>query len=157
MVDINQVAGRMQFMPTTKKKLLYRYVDSAEGMPPMSYTVARQQTPVVTVTADGRETQNSAEPNDVIMSGPSGERYVVRSSKFPKLYVGSVGGTVHPEQSPRSVALYSGDSPVSFVAPWGESMVLKPGDYLVREDEGKYYRIARHEYEMTYNPPGRMG
>lgn len=36
-------------------------------------------------------------------------------------------------------------------------MVLKPGDYLVKEDEGKYYRIAKKEYEMTYNPPGKIG
>lgn len=156
-VDIDRVAGQMQFMPTSKKKLVYQYVESTESMPPMSYTVAKERAPVVTMTSDGRETQNTAEPDDVIMSGPSGERYVVKSAKFPKLYVGRIGDPVHPEQSPRSVAAYTGDTPVSFVAPWGESMVLKPGDYLVKEDEGKYYRIAKLEYEMTYNPPGRSG
>jgi hypothetical protein len=34
-------------------------------------------------------------------------------------------------------------------------MVLKPGDFLVKEDEGKYYRIAAFEYNQTYNPPGK--
>ena len=156
-VDIEQVAGQLQFRPTSKKKLVYQYAQSTENMPAMSYAVAQQRMPVVTTTGDGKETQNTAEPNDVVMSGPSREQYVIKSAKFPKLYAGQVGGPVHPEQGPRSVAVYSGNVPVSFTAPWGESMVLKPGDYLVKEGEGKYYRIAKHEYELTYNAPGKVG
>jgi hypothetical protein len=34
-------------------------------------------------------------------------------------------------------------------------MVLKPGDYLVRDGDQGYYRIAQAEYGQTYNPPGR--
>jgi hypothetical protein len=156
-VDINQIANGLQFRPTSKKKLIYQYAQSTENMPPMSYTVAQQQMPVVTTTADGKETQNTAELNDVIMSGPSGEQYVLKAAKFPKLYQGQMGGPVHPEQGPRNVAVYTGNITVNFTAPWGESMVLKPGDYLVKEDEGKYYRIAKYEYEQTYNAPGKVG
>lgn len=29
--------------------------------------------------------------------------------------------------------------------------------YLVKEVEGKFYRIAKHEYEQTYNQPGQQG
>lgn len=155
--DINQIASQLQFQPTSKKKLMYQYSQSTENMPPMSYTVAQQQMPVVTTTADGKETQNTAEPNDVIMSGPSSEQYVVKAAKFPKLYQGQMGGPVHPEQGPINVALYTGNQPITFTASWGESMVLKPGDYLVKEDEGKYYRIAKHEHEQTYNAPGKVG
>ena len=156
-VDINQIASGLQFQPTSKKKLMYQYVQSTENMPAMSYTVAQQQMPVVTTTSEGKETQNTAEQNDVIMSGPSREQYVVKAAKFTKLYQGQMGSPIHPEQSPRNVAVYTGNIPVSFTAPWGESMVLKPGDYLVKEDEGKYYRIAKHEYEQTYNMPGKVG
>ena len=156
-VEIESVAASMEFLPTTKKKLSYRFVEDLSSMPPMSYAVARERTPVTTVTADGRETQNVAEPDDVVMSGPSGERYVVKAAKFGKLYVGNVGGVVYPEQSPRNVARYTGKEEIVFTAPWGEQMPLKPGDYLVKESEGKYYRIARAEYEMTYNPPGMRG
>jgi hypothetical protein len=155
--DINQIASQMQFQPTSKKKLVYQYVQSSENMPPMSYAVAQQKMPIVTNTADGKETQNVAEPNDVIISGPSREQYVVKAAKFPKLYQGQIGGRVHPEQGPRNVAVYTGSQPVTFTASWGESMVLKPGDYLVKEAEGKYYRIAKQEYEVTYNPPGKVG
>ena len=156
-VDIESVASTLRFLPTSKKKLMYNYVDDMKNMPPMSYTVAKESTPVVTVTSDGKETQNVANANDIVMSGPSRENYVVKAAKFNKLYVGNIGGEVHPEQSPRNVALYNGADEVNFVAPWGENMVLKPGDYLVKESEGKYYRIAKKEYEMTYNQPGVVG
>lgn len=157
LVDINQVANQLQFLPTSKKKLMYRPAQDINNMPPMSYIVAQQQMPINTITSDGKETQNVAEQNDIVMSGPSREQYVIKSNKFAKLYVGQIGGPIYPEQSPRNVALYNGQTAVNFTAPWGESMVLKPGDYLVKEAEGKYYRIAKNEYEMTYNPPGKIG
>ena len=156
-IDINQVASRMKFLPTSKKKLIYQFSQDINNMKPMSYGIAQQKTPVVTMTSDGKETQNTAEPNDIIMSGPSREKYVIKAVKFPKLYVGKIGGPIHPEQGPRNVAVYNEKVPVTFKASWGENMVLKPGDYLVKEDEGKYYRIAKKEYEMTYNQPGKIG
>jgi len=154
-VDINSIASSMNFLPTTKKKLTYNFANSTSDMPPMSYAVANEQEEVVTATMDGKETKNTAMPDDIIMSGPSKERYVVKAAKFPKLYSGTIGSPVIPEQSPRQVALYSGKEAVNFKAPWGEDMVLKPGDYLVKEAEGKYYRIAKHEYEITYSQPGK--
>lgn len=154
--DINQIAAGLNFLPTTKKKLTYRPVQYGPDMPSMSYAVAPGRMTVVTMTSDGKETQNTAEQNDIIISGPSGEKYAIKPAKFQKMYVGQMGGPVHPEQSPRNVAAYTGDAVVNFMAPWGEIMVLKPGDYLVREDDGKYYRIAKHEYEMTYNQPGKF-
>lgn len=156
-VDINAVAANLQFLPTKKLAKQYRFVDSGQPgqLPAMTYTVAKAQTPVETITSDGKETQNVAEPGDIIMSGPSKENYVLKAAKFPKLYQGQIGQTVVPEQNPRMVALYTGQETVSFMAPWGESMVLKPGDYLVKDGDAGYYRIARVEYEQTYNPPGK--
>jgi hypothetical protein len=152
--DINQIAAQLQFQPTTKKKLVYQYVDSDQNMPPMTYTVAKEpkmlQTPL-----DNSEKMVTV--NDIIMSGPSRENYSVDSAKFPKLYVGNIGGPIHPEQSPRNVALYTGNVPIIFTPSWGGTMDLNPGDYLVKEAEGKYYRIAKKEYEMTYNPIGKIG
>lgn len=157
MVDIQQVASQLEFLPTKKQPKQYKFVKDGEPgqMPPMTYTVSNKQQPVVTITSDGKETQNVAGEGDIIMSGPSKENYVVKSAKFPKLYQGEVGQTVMPEQNPRMVALYTGKEPVTFTAPWGESMVLKPGDYLVKDGDQGYYRIAKVEYEQTYNPPGK--
>lgn len=153
--DIEQIASQLTFLPTTKRKLVYQFVDSIEDMPAMSYSIATAQQPITTTTNDGKETQNTAEPNDIVISGPSREMYVLKPAKFSKNYQGKIGGPVYPEQNLRYVALYTGSMPINFLAPWGESMVLKPGDYLVKEAEGKYYRIAKKEYEDTYNPPGK--
>jgi len=157
--DIGQIAASLKFLPTTKLARKYQFVaNGVPGrMPAMTYTVAAQEQPVVTVTSDGKETQNVAAVNDIIMSGPSQENYVVKAAKFPKLYQGAVGKTVIPEQSPRLVALYRGPQAVTFTAPWGESMILKPGDYLVKDGDAGYYRIARVEYDQTYNAPGKQG
>jgi len=157
--DIGQIAASLKFLPTTKLARKYQFVaNGVPGrMPAMTYTVALQEQPVVTVTSDGKETQNVAAVNDIIMSGPSQENYVVKAAKFPKLYQGAVGKTVIPEQSPRMVALYRGPQAVTFTAPWGESMILKPGDYLVKDGDAGYYRIARVEYDQTYNAPGKQG
>lgn len=155
-VDINSIASQLKFLPTKKQAKQYKFVKNGNPgqMPPMTYTVATAEIPVVTITSDGKETQNVAQPNDIIMSGPSKENYVVKGIKFPKLYQGELGQTVVPEQSPRMVAAYTGKDSVTFTAPWGESMVLKPGDYLVKDGDQGYYRIAKVEYEQTYNPPG---
>lgn len=156
-VDITQVASKLEFLPTRKQAKQYKFVKDGKpgSMPAMSYTVASAETPVVTITSDGKETQNVAQPNDIIMSGPSKENYVLKAAKFPKLYQGEIGQTVVPEQGPRMVAVYTGKDVVSFTAPWGEAMILKPGDYLVKDGDQGYYRIAKVEYEQTYNPPGK--
>lgn len=49
-------------------------------------------------------------------------------------------------------AKYTGQEEIIFTAPWGEKMTLKPGDYIIKEDENKYYRIARKMFELTYEP-----
>lgn len=154
-IDIEEVAANLDFLPTTKKMKIYSYTDTDQNMNPFTYTVAQEPKQIVTVTADGKETTNMASAGDIIMSGPSGEQYVVKSAKFHKLYQGKIGGEIHPEQNPRMVAQYTGHEPVMFKASWGEDMILKPSDYLVKEGEGKYYRIAKAEYEQTYNQPGK--
>ena len=154
-INIEEVAAGLKFLPTTKQNKNYNYVATDENMPPFSYTVSQESKPIVTVTEDGEETTNTVEVNDIIVSGPSREQYVVKPEKFSKSYVGNIGGPVRPEQSPRMVAVYTGKEPISFVAPWGESMVLKPSDYLVKDGDQGYYRIAKVEYEQTYNQPGK--
>ena len=153
---LEAILPTLEFKETTKQAKQYQYTDSSQDMPAMSYTVVQQQQPVVTITSDGKETQNVAEPNDIIMSGPSREQYVVKPEKFigeRGLYTGKVGGTVTPEQSPRIVARVENiTQDITFKAPWGEDMILKRGDYLVKDGDQGYYRIAQKEYDETYNP-----
>lgn len=156
-VDIGSVAVELEFLPTKKQPKKYRF--DPEGVPgemrPMTYTKSKEDQKVVTYTSDGKETENVAKIGDYIMSGPSRENYVISATKFDKLYQSVGADTVVPEQNPRQVAHYQGPNTVKFKASWGEDMILKPGDYLVKEPDGKgYYRIAAAEYEQTYNPPG---
>jgi len=151
--DIEAVATKLKFKPVTKQNLPYTYAAGGKPgtMKPFTYTKATTQQEVKTITADGLETKNIAQIDDIIFSGPSGENYVVTQAKLPKLYTGKVGDVIRPEQSVRTVAQYSG-APITFNASFGQSMPLKPGDYLVKDPSGTgYYRIAKLEYEKTYN------
>jgi hypothetical protein len=149
--------SQLRFSPVSKRKVLYSFYDLTirpmRTMPPFSYGVNNiEGLRVVTMTPDGKETSNTAAKGDIIMSGVSREKYVIRGAKFGKLYMGNIGSTVYPEQSPRMVARYDGPN-VTFKAPWGEDMVAKKGDYIVREGDGAgFYRVAKAEFEKTYNP-----
>jgi len=150
---LEAILPTLEFKPVKKQAKEYQYAESSQNMPAMSYTVVQQQQPVVTVTSDGKETTNTAEPNDIIMSGPSKEQYVVKAEKFPNLYDGKIGDVVIPEQGDRIVARVDNiTEPITFTAPWDEDMILKRGDYLVEDPSGGYYRIAQQEYDQTYNP-----
>ena len=154
------VVSSMEFLPTRKKALRYHFYNIVDGiisdMPSLSYGVNdKDSLSVDTETSDGKETTNTAMKEDIVMSGPSSEKYVVKKSKFHKMYTGEIGEDVEVEQSPRMVAEYTGDEELQFTASWGENMILKPGDYIVKEaDSSGYYRIAKKEYEETYNIPG---
>ena len=153
------VVSSMEFLPTRKKALRYHFYNIVDGiisdMPSLSYGVNNKDSlSVDTETSDGKETTNTAMKEDIVMSGPSSEKYVVKKSKFHKMYTGEIGEDVEVEQSPRMVAEYTGDEELQFTASWGENMILKPGDYIVKEtDSSGYYRIAKKEYEETYNIP----
>lgn len=153
--DIEAVASRLHFMPTRKKPLLYRHWDGdVEGMPPMSYKPLTDSGVSETFVGGEKETQRPYAAGDIMVCGPKGECYTMSPKKFAKNYEGDVGGDVVVEQSPRMVARYDGDDSVRFTASWGEEMVLNPGDYLVKEGEGQYYRIEGGVFRKTYGEPG---
>lgn len=165
-VDINQVASQLKFLPTHKRNLTYSPFtqpvtqQNINQMPALSFGKSSEQFILKTEfdDEDTPETTNLVKVDDFIVSGPSKEKYNVGpEAKLVKNYPVEAGqGRRKPDiTSARMVAQYTGTQPISFVASWGAQMILKPGDYLVKEDEGKYYRIKRKEYEMTYNPPGK--
>ena len=153
----NSTLAALDYKPTTKRKLTYKFWDlrirTFVDMPRMTYAVNRVEgLRVPTIVAGEKETLNTARKGDIIVCGPLGEKYVIKSDKFPKLYTGTIGGAVTPEQSPRLVAKYDGDDPIVFAAPWGETMIAKPGDWIVRDGKG-YYRIAKVVFDATYDLP----
>lgn len=149
LANIEEIAAKLNFKPVRKKALEYKQTGQ-DQLSPLTYAISKHQDRIETITGDGLETTNAANVGDYIFCGPSGELYVLKESKVKKMYTGSMGGTLTPEQTPRQVARYEGKQ-IQFTAPWGEAMVLKPDDYLVKEqDSSGYYRIAKKEFEQTY-------
>lgn len=147
-VDINEIAKNLKFVTTTKKKLIYKYVDSDQNMTPLSYTVAKEDHTLHTPLDNSTR---QVKKGDILMSGPKGEVYSPSAKKFATDYVKKIDGTVYPEQSERMVAQYNG-GPITFVPTWGGTMIADQGDYLVKEGDGKYYRIEKEVFNMTYEP-----
>lgn len=162
--DINHVASFMKFKPTTKKDLTYQLFkskitqDNIDNMPALSYGQSAEDFMLETVTSDGLETTKAVAVGDYIISGPSREKYNIGTqAKLIKNYPVDAGnGARKPDtKSVRMVAKYRAPFTIKFTAPWGETMILKPDDYLVKEGPDQYYRIAEFEYHQTYNEPGK--
>ena len=152
------------FKKTKKMELIYQFFDlktsKVDQMPEMSYGQLGNQQQIETYTTDGKETTNIGNIGDIVICGPSKEKYVIKKENFLKFYQGNIGEKVIPNQSPRTVAKITPEildalnldhNNLKFTASWGESMPLKAGDYLVKDGEN-YYRIAKIEYEKTYDP-----
>lgn len=121
---------------------------------------------VVTVIAgEGKETQSQpAAAGDRVVRNrceSSGhEQYLVSAGKFADRYEGPLGppdGEGWAPYRPRGVdMLYAlvrvQDGSFSFTAPWGEAMVARPGDALVRDpnDPKDLYRVQAAAFACTY-------
>lgn len=122
---------------------------------------------IQTITADGLETTNQAEAGDFIIKNQTeaGEMYIIGAGKFHERYD-------FLEQADDSFSVYAAKGKVKamemneailqklnlseefhFVAPWGEKMIVKKGDYLASPlDFSEVYRIARKEFFETFQP-----
>jgi PGDYG protein len=117
-------------------------------------------TPVETVLADGRkETRNVAAPGDFVVTGPGGERYVVKPEVFAARYERKRGardvyfahGEIIAVPNPLGRA-------IRFLASWGEvqtgaadCMIADMFDPATRKRAGQPYIIGRAEFEKTYS------
>jgi hypothetical protein len=121
---------------------------------------------VVTVIAgEGKETASPpAQPGDMVVRNrcpaTGNEEILVPSAKFAERYEGPVGAADadgwHPYR-PRGVEMRflvvrDVDGAFTFTAPWGQPMVARPGDAIVRspQDPADTYRIAAAAFACTY-------
>ncbi len=120
---------------------------------------AEQETPVTTVLANGtKETENVAAPGDYIVTGPGGERWVVKPETFETRYA--------PKPGEKTVYLARGEviavenpfgRPISLMAPWGERqhgaadcMIADVVNPATQRRAGEPYIISRAEFDRTY-------
>ncbi len=131
---------------------------------------------IVTITADGKETENTAKEGDVVVRNGTGARelYLLSKEKLEKRYTrvghsksttweaNTWSSTPPPDAKAEIWELYTAtgtcmavvyDGPeLSFIASWDEPMILRPGDMLCTPlpDKGEVYRIALKEFGETY-------
>lgn len=121
---------------------------------------------IVTVIAgEGKETQSKpAEPGDMVVRNrcpaTGNEEYLVGAKNFPDRYGEPLGPADSDGWRPFRpqgiemlyVVVQPQDGEFTFTAPWGEAMVARPGDAIVRDpnDPKDTYRIAASSFECSY-------
>jgi hypothetical protein len=121
---------------------------------------------VVTVIAgEGEETRSKpAESGDFVVRNrcqeTGNEQYLVKASKFAQRYEGPIGEPDAEGWKPfrprgrtmRYFIVGIEEGTFRFTAPWGESMIARPGDAIVQDlnDPSDTYRVARVSFECSY-------
>ena len=120
---------------------------------------------VTEILGEGRETQSRpAEAGDMVVrnrcEATGNEQYLVSARTFAERYEGPLGVVdqggwsayrpLGPEM--RYVVVRPEDGAFTFIAPWNEEMVAKPGDVIVRNpvDAKDTYRVAAASFACTY-------
>ena len=127
---------------------------------------ARPGEVVVTLIAgEGKETQSPpAKQGDMVVRNrcpeTGDEEILVEAAKFTQRYDGPEGPAdaagwqpYRPRGVPmRYLVVRAADGAFTFTAPWGEPMVARPGDAIVRDpqDSADTYRIAAAAFACTY-------
>ena len=127
--------------------------------------IARRAGQIETHTSDGKETVNRVRRGGFIGRNQTGagETYVLTPEKFQVRYEWlrpgkggfdeycPIGHIIAVELNRRTLEALGVSGDFTFVAPWGEPMIAKPGDFLASPpDFSEVYRIARKEFFETY-------
>lgn len=120
---------------------------------------------ITLIKGEGKETQSPpAKPGDMVVRNrcpeTGNEEILVSSTSFSRRYEGPTGvkgadgwSPYRPRGIPmRFVVVAERDGEFSFVAPWGEKMVARPGDVIVQDPSNPTdtYRVARAAFACTY-------
>jgi hypothetical protein len=127
---------------------------------------ARSGEVVVTIIAgEGEETRSPpAKPGDMVVRNrcpaTGDEEILVEAARFTQRYDGPEGqadATGWQPYRPRGTEMRyfvvrAEDGDFTFTAPWGEPMVARPGDAIVRDPQNPAdtYRIAAAAFACTY-------
>ena len=120
---------------------------------------------VTVIKGEGKETQSApASPGDMVVRNrcpaTGNEEILVAAGNFAKRYEGPIGAAgaggwvpYRPQGVPmRFVVVRERDGEFTFVAPWGEKMVARPGDVIVQDAANRKdtYRIQKTAFACTY-------
>jgi hypothetical protein len=120
---------------------------------------------VTLIAGEGKETQSPpAQAGDMVVrnrcAATGNEEILVEAAKFSQRYDGPTGpadAAGWRDYRPRGVEMRymivrEADGAFTFTAPWGEPMLARPGDAIVRDpqDPADTYRIAAAAFACTY-------
>lgn len=119
---------------------------------------------VTTILGEGKETQSKpAEAGDMVVRNrcpeTGNEEYLVKADKFAERYQATAAATgdgwsEYRPLSPEMLYFIVDESAGSFTftAPWGEAMIARPGDAIVRNpaDPADTYRVAAASFTCSY-------
>lgn len=120
---------------------------------------------VTVIKGEGKETQSPpAEAGDVVIRNrcpeTGNEEYLVKAARMGQRYDGPLGAADAAGWQPyrpkgielRYFVVDAEEGDFTFKAPWGEEMVARPGDAIVRnpQDPEDTYRVAGLSFACTY-------
>ena len=123
---------------------------------------AKKGQKVITMTSDGKETENVAKDGDYLITNietEAKEQYLINDKTFKTRYIPTsdinvyepTGECIAVKISKAFLEKFNLKQTFKFLAPWGENMVAKKGDFLCINPETKeVYRIAKKEFYQTY-------
>jgi hypothetical protein len=161
---MEDIVVHLLFKEYQKKPTKYtRSMDINSKTPKTFYVHTGENVTIVTKIRGVKETSNTLQRGDVLITGPKGERYVVGAGKFLGLY--NVNEEIAiPRALPRMVARLTRSAlrkgghgtkdTIVFTAPWGETMIAKIGDYIVKDGDG-HYRVEKTAFLSTYVRSGK--
>jgi hypothetical protein len=112
---------------------------------------------VETMLAGERETVNMARAGDYVVRGIQGEQYIIKENTLATRYGPPLTGPdedgfrKYEAKGDFHAFRYDGE-PIEFMAPWGEAMIARSGDYIgtIAIGSNEYYRIEEDAFDTTY-------
>jgi hypothetical protein len=114
----------------------------------LKYRIAKKGEKVDTIINGEKETQNVTKDGDYVIIGVKGENYILSPDKVKEKYTIVDDETIATKPVKIKAKLYTGKD-IQFKASWGENMILKSGDYLVKNND-EYYRIEKDAFVELY-------
>ena len=120
---------------------------------------------ITMIKGEGKETQSPpAQLGDMVVRNrcpeTGNEEILVTANNFSRRYEGPIGPGIGDGWLPyrprgiemRFVLVAEQDGEFSFIAPWGERMVARPGDSIVQDPNNTKdtYRVAKAAFACTY-------
>ena len=167
--------------PITQEVLVNKFVDIIEKKGGLFQktagvhaVVAKGGEHIITVTKDGKETENISFAGDFIITNDTSsmESYIIPAFKFNDRYVPhpDITDFYVPNEKARIFALEVSEAnirqynlkeieqliinpehPVFIHTPWNEDQAVRLNDYLACPiTKNEVYRIARHEFDESY-------